>query len=207
MALDTWFLYLVAIFVVILIPGPLSLFMVSNTLRMGIVKTYPAFLGGVSASSLYLVLSATGLGALIIAQPNLFAATKLAGVAYLLYLGVQTLVASFRTPAHESQTDTLETNKRGLFQRAFFLGASNPKDMLFFMAFLPQFLSTDTSLNRQLVVIVGSWVVVDLLCKLLYGFLAKSVQPIFHEPKRLRWFDRFAGALYCTAAAVAVWIV
>ena len=83
MLLETWLLYTTAIFVVILIPGPLSLLMVSNSLNYGILRTTPAFLGGVSASVLLLTASALGLGALLMASEQLFSVLKLAGALYI----------------------------------------------------------------------------------------------------------------------------
>lgn len=102
MSIEVWFLYVVSIFVVILIPGPLSLYMVSNSINYGVIRSYPAFLGGTLASSLYLIVSATGLGAILTASENMFLILKLMGALYLVYLGVDTIRKSMADTARKS---------------------------------------------------------------------------------------------------------
>ena len=89
MNLDTWLLFSGAALVVILIPGPLSLLMISNSLNFGLRRSYPAFLGGVFASICLLSASALGLGALLLASEQLFSALKIVGALYLFYLAWQ----------------------------------------------------------------------------------------------------------------------
>lgn len=89
MTLETWLLFSGAALVVILIPGPLSLLMISNSLNYGLRRSYPAFLGGVFASICLLSASALGLGALLLASEQLFSALKIVGALYLFYLAWQ----------------------------------------------------------------------------------------------------------------------
>src|SRR5512134_336147 len=86
MNLETWLLFSSAALIVILIPGPLSLLMVSNSLNYGLRRSLPAFLGGVSASICLLSASALGLGALLLASEQLFSTLKIIGALYLFYL-------------------------------------------------------------------------------------------------------------------------
>ncbi|WOG29828.1 LysE family translocator [Endozoicomonas sp. 8E] len=209
MSIEVWFLYVVSIFVVILIPGPLSLYMVSNSINYGVIRSYPAFLGGTLASSLYLIVSATGLGAILTASENMFLILKLMGALYLVYLGVDTIRKSMADTARKSLNGcSLEfPGFNNLFKKAFLLGASNPKDIIFFMAFLPQFISRDHDLVQQILIIVMTWVVVDLVCKLLYGLLSKSVKPMLNTKKSMSLFERSTGGLYVLAGIAAVLIV
>ena len=207
MSLETWLLYVTTIFVVILIPGPLSLFMVTNSLSYGIKKTAPAFFGGICASSLYLIASATGLGALIIASESLFSMLKLLGAAYLVYLGVTTWIAAKNAQGSEIKiADEQHVNKKAMFSKAFLLGASNPKDLLFFIAFLPQFISAQAPLLNQLVVVVTTWIVVDLICKLIYGSSANLLKPVLTTAKNKMRFDKTIGGIFVAAGASAAMI-
>ncbi len=205
MSLETLILYIIAAFVVILIPGPLSLFMVANTVRHGILKSYPAFLGGTLASSLYLIISASGVGVLITTSPRLYLTLKILGAAYLVYLGIMTIrVAVKKSPANLIQVDqSIAPSFRSLFKKAFLLGASNPKDMIFFIAFLPQFISPTSNLVQQTTIIVSTWIMVDIICKLLYGLMGKSIRPFLNTPKTMSVFDTTTGSLYITAGVVA----
>lgn len=207
MLFETWLLYVTTIFVVILIPGPLSLFMVSNSLTYGIKKTAPAFIGGALASSLYLIASATGLGALLIASEGLFTILKTIGAIYLIYLGVTTWIRAKNAKGLNINVSEHRTvNKKSMFSKAFFLGASNPKDLLFFIAFLPQFISTQSPLISQLLIIVTTWVVVDLVCKLIYGNSAHLLRPLLATAKNKIRFDKTIGGLFISAGTLAVLI-
>ncbi|WP_257287730.1 LysE family translocator [Endozoicomonas sp. SESOKO2] len=209
MGFEVWVLYLVSIFLVIMIPGPLSLLMVSNSVRYGIIRSYPSFLGGTAASSLYLVVSATGLGVIITASDHLFMMLKVLGAVYLVYLGFMTIRGSInKIPESTTGFESGESPKfNNLFKKSFFLGASNPKDIIFFMAFLPQFISSEKPLLDQIVIVVVTWMLVDLVCKLLYGLLAKIIKPILRTEKSKSIFDRSTGAFYIIAGIAAVLIV
>ncbi|CAH0991278.1 Homoserine/homoserine lactone efflux protein [Sinobacterium norvegicum] len=205
MSFEVWLLYVAAIFFVILIPGPLSLFMVTNSINYGIGKTVPAFLGGVLASTTLIIASALGLGAIIVASDSVFTALKIAGALYLIYLGV----GSWRDSAAEQDseldmsTDARRATAKYMFTRAFTLGASNPKDILFFIAFLPQFIDPAQAILGQLSVIVATWFVVDFICKLLYGSTSTLIKPYLTTGKNKARFDRFTGVLFIAAGLSA----
>ncbi|WP_263262981.1 LysE family translocator [Pseudomonas sp. RIT-PI-S] len=204
MNLETWTLFAAAALVVIVIPGPLSLLMVSNSLNLGIRRSWPAFVGGVSASLCLLSASALGLGALLAASAGLFQALKVAGALYLFYLAwaswrqarQQAIPASLAAPGQQSLG--------ALFGKAFALGASNPKDILFFAAFLPQFIRADHPLGQQLLVMVATWAVLDLCCKLAYGLLARGAAGYLRSGRGQRWFNRSSAALFAGAGAAAL---
>ena len=126
MSLETWLLFSGAALVVILIPGPLSLLMISNSLNYGLRRSYPAFLGGVIASICLLSASALGLGALLLASEQLFSALKIVGALYLFYLAWQSWQQS-RQPSVGAEVPQAAPvpRFRALFGRAFVLGASS----------------------------------------------------------------------------------
>ena len=207
MQLETWLLYFTAIIIVIAIPGPLSLLMVNSTLKQGIRKSSPVILGGSLASSILLIISASGLGAIVVSSELLFNIIRYAGAAYLLYLGVQ-LIRPNKTediaPTEKANQDTQPDKKTPLFHQAFLLGISNPKDILFFIALLPQFVDPHANLPVQLSVIVVSWFVADALCKLSYGLAAKSVSGLFDDQKNQRRLDLVSAGLFIIVAIGAV---
>ena len=197
MTIETWLLFSGAALVVILIPGPLSLLMISNSLNYGLRRSYPAFLGGVFASICLLSASALGLGALLLASEQWFSALKIVGALYLFYLAWQSWQQS-RLPAqgaHVPQTPAVP-RFRALFGRAFVLGASNPKDILFFAAFLPQFLNSQQPFLPQLLTMIATWTVLDLLCKLAYGSGAHGAARYLRSGSGQSWFNRLSAALF-----------
>lgn len=205
MNLETWLLFSGAAWVVILIPGPLSLLMISNSLNYGVRQSYPAFLGGVMASICLLSASALGLGALLLASEQLFSALKLVGAAYLFYLAWQSWKQA-RQPAHGAEVPQRAATPRfrTMFGRAFALGASNPKDILFFAAFLPQFLTADQPFLPQLLIMIATWTLLDLLCKLAYGLSAHGAARYLRSGKGQSWFNRVSAGLFGGAGMMAL---
>jgi threonine/homoserine/homoserine lactone efflux protein len=205
MNLETWLLFSGTALVVILIPGPLSLLMIGNSLNYGLRRSYPAFLGGVSASICLLSASALGLGALLMASERVFDALKLVGALYLFYLAWQSFKQS-RQPARASGSSLAQTAPRfsALFGRAFLLGASNPKDILFFAALLPQFISAGQPLLAQLLVMILTWTLLDLLCKLAYGLGAHGAARYLRTGRGQSWFNRISAGLFGAAGTVSL---
>ncbi|WP_439888753.1 LysE family translocator [Pseudomonas sp. MBLB4123] len=205
MSLETWLLFASAALIVILIPGPLSLLMVSNSLNYGLSRSLPAFLGGVSASICLLSASALGLGALLLASERLFSVLKLLGALYLFYLAWQSWQQS-RQAAKPAQAEEQPVNPgfRSLFWKAFGLGASNPKDILFFAAFLPQFISADRPLLSQLLVLILTWTVLDLGCKLFYGLGAHGAARYLRTGQGQVWFNRISAGLFASAGTASL---
>ncbi|HEX8591870.1 MAG TPA: LysE family translocator [Pseudomonas sp.] len=205
MTLETWLLFSGAALVVILIPGPLSLLMISNSLNYGLLRSYPAFLGGVLASVCLLSASALGLGALLLASEQLFSALKIVGGLYLFYLAWQSWKQS-RQPATTAHVPVAQSNPRfgSLFWRAFVLGASNPKDILFFAAFLPQFLNAGQPFLSQLLIMIATWTALDLSCKLAYGLGAHGAARYLRSGKGQTWFNRISAGLFGTAGAASL---
>ncbi|MBP1125359.1 MULTISPECIES: LysE family translocator [Pseudomonas] len=205
MTLETWLLFSGAALIVILIPGPLSLLMISNSLNYGLRRSYPAFLGGVFASICLLSASALGLGALLLASEHLFNALKIVGALYLFYLAWQSWQQS-RRPAQAANVPQAPAvpRFRALFGRAFVLGASNPKDILFFAAFLPQFLSGQQPFLPQLLIMIATWTVLDLLCKLAYGLSAHAAARYLRSGNGQSWFNRVSAGLFGGAGAASL---
>lgn len=205
MTLETWLLFSGAALVVILIPGPLSLLMISNSLNYGLRRSYPAFLGGVFASICLLSASALGLGALLLASEQVFSALKVAGAIYLFYLAWQSWQQS-RLPVRAAEVPQTPAvpRFRALFGRAFVLGASNPKDILFFAAFLPQFLSSRQPFLPQLLIMIATWTLLDLLCKLIYGLGAHGAARYLRSGAGQSWFNRVSAGLFGCAGLASL---
>jgi threonine/homoserine/homoserine lactone efflux protein len=205
MSLETWLLFSSAALIVILIPGPLSLLMVSNSLNYGLRRSLPAFIGGVSASICLLSASALGLGALLLASEQLFSLLKIVGALYLFYLAWQSWQAS-RQASRPMNAEELPVNPsfRSMFWKAFGLGASNPKDILFFAAFLPQFISAERPMISQLLVMIATWAVLDLSCKLFYGLSAQGAARYLRSGKGQVWFNRISAGLFAGAGSASL---
>lgn len=212
MDLNTWVIFAITITVVIAIPGPLTLLMINSTIRDGMKKSLPIILGGSLASSILITVSALGLGAVITASATLFNIIKYLGAAYLVYLGISLWIfAKGKSKAAEAEgkqsSEIAEENElkpdSNLLFKSFMLGITNPKDIVFFVAFLPQFINTEISYTEQLLTIVVTWFCVDFLCKISYSVLAKVLAARLKIVSQTNVLDRISAVIFIAAGLAA----
>ncbi|GII80473.1 leucine efflux protein [Sphaerisporangium rufum] len=136
--------YVIGAFLIILLPGPNSLYVLSTGARRGVRAGYRAAAGVFAGDTVLMVLSAAGAASLLRSTPALFAVVKYAGAGYLAWIGlgmIRSAVASWRRPdpagATEGTPPPAET--RDPFRRAFTVSLLNPKAILFFISFFVQF--------------------------------------------------------------------
>ena len=203
MGLATWFAFFVASTVLVLIPGPTVLLVVSYALTQG-RKVAIAMAAGVALGDLTaMTASLAGLGAILIASATLFTALKWIGAAYLIYLGVRLWRSPPElpdTPAEAEQSRSV----RGIFGHAFVVTALNPKSIAFFVAFVPQFIDHNAALLPQLVIMEATFVTLGGLNALFYALAADRLRVSIRRPGVLKWMNRAgAGCLVGMGAATA----
>lgn len=199
MLLSTWLLYVAAVFVLTVTPGPSVLMCVSTAVNLGPRKALITSLGSTSAIVGLMALSALGLGALLAASETLFTALKWAGAAYLAYLGVRALLA----PASDiCVAGGAVAGGRRLFAQGFLVGLSNPKALLFFGALFPQFLNPAAPQLPQFLVLGATFVCFELGWLTVYALSAARAQRWLQQPQRARQFNRLTGAVFLLAAGL-----
>ncbi|MDI2026976.1 LysE family translocator [Saccharopolyspora sp. TS4A08] len=187
--------FLAAVTLLLLAPGPDMAFMVATGLRDGLHGTTRAALGITAGVSVYVVLTALGLGAFLAAAPSLIAALQLAGAAYLAHLAWTT----WRSAAAPVEITTATTRA---FRRGFLVNLANPKIALFFTAFLPQFLGdTEDNPTFQLLLLGTLLQTLGLLTDLAIGCAAGAVRNrLLHRTRPRTLLNRLAAATYATLA-------
>jgi homoserine/homoserine lactone efflux protein len=194
MTFETWFLFVITEAVLSITPGPAVLFVLSQGIRQGATKSVWASLGILSANAMYFVLSATSLGALIIASYDLFFLIKWAGAAYLVYLGLQCFLSKssiLKLPEGNSGS----TRSSRIWRDGFLLQGANPKALLFFSAILPQFIDPNRSIAWQVLILGVSSIVVEFFILLAYGQLAGRTISLAKNPRFEKLSNRLAGGL------------
>jgi threonine/homoserine/homoserine lactone efflux protein len=156
--------------------------------------------GGIlAANAVYFVLSATSLGAVIVASSRLFFLIKWAGAAYLVYLGVQGL----RSRTSVLALPETKSGRAGgwcILRDGFFLQGANPKALLFFAAILPQFIDPGRSVPLQVLILGLSSILVEFAILFVYGQLAGRVSAAARSPRFEVLANRLAGCLLIAAA-------
>jgi threonine/homoserine/homoserine lactone efflux protein len=191
MPFATWLAFAGASIVLLLIPGPTVLLVVSYALTQG-RKVAVAVAAGVALGDFTaMTLSLAGLGALLLASATLFTVLKWVGATYLVYLGVRLWRAPPVLP--EAAAAMPERSGRGIFGHAFLVTALNPKSIAFFVAFVPQFINHDMALLPQLIVMEATFVGLAALNALAYALAADRMRLRIRSPSVLKWMNR-AGA-------------
>jgi threonine/homoserine/homoserine lactone efflux protein len=200
-ALDTWLAYAAATAVLLVIPGPTILTVISYSLTHGRRANVALVAGVALGDSTALVLSLVGLGAVLAASAMFFTAVKWAGGLYLIYLGVRMLRGGAVDLPAEGDTPARLDGHGRVFLNTWLVTALNPKGIIFFIAFLPQFLRPGPDVAAQLWVLAVTFVVLATINAVLYAMFASSARNFLSTPRALRGFNLAGGSLL-TAAGV-----
>ena len=175
MELTNWLIYFAAVLGLTLTPGPNGLLALTHGAIYGTRKTIATIFGGSVGFATVIGLSMFGIGALLAASSQALIVLKFLGGAYLVWLGIQV----WRSPSlGEASPKVLErVSSASLFRQGALAALTNPKGILFFVAFLPQFLDPAISLLTQFVVMAATFVVIEFIYEYVVATLANKIQP------------------------------
>jgi threonine/homoserine/homoserine lactone efflux protein len=200
MPLELWFAFVAASAVLLIIPGPTILTVISYSMSHGRRANVPLVAAVALGDSTALVVSLLGLGALLATSAFWFTAVKWAGGLYLLYLGIKLLRAGITSA--DMAAPAAPASRWRLFANTYLVTALNPKGIVFFVAFLPQFLSPTADVTRQLWVLAVTFVAMASLNATLYAVFAGSARRLLSSPRAQRRFNLAGGSLL---SAAGVW--
>lgn len=203
MDLKLWLLYVAAVFVLTVTPGPSVLLCITNGIHFGARRTFASALGSITAVCLIMLVSAAGLGAVLAASEKIFAVIKWAGAAYLIYVGIKTFFSKQSSITVERTGVSAQAKPLpALYLQGFFVGASNPKALLFFSAFFPQFLNPNLPQVPQFMVLGMTFVCFECFWLMFYANFAAKVAPWLQTAGRARMFNRVSGLTFISAGAL-----
>lgn len=198
MQLEQWFAFAAAAALILAIPGPTVLLVVSYALSHG-RRVARATVAGVALGDFTaMTASLLGLGALLATSAMLFTALKWAGAAYLVYLGIKL----WRAPVHdasETEADVPATGAGRIFLHTYAVTALNPKSIVFFVAFLPQFIDPQAPLLPQFLVAEATFLALATLNAALYGLLAARARGLIGRASVRSMVNRTGGGLMVAA--------
>ena len=203
MTLQTWWLFVLMTFVVSGTPGPNMLLVLSNGARFGLRPAMATMVGCMSSLLAMMSISAAGLGALLQMFPAVFDALRLTGAAYLAYLGVKSWRAAVNDqPEDESRLIVHAVKPAALFRQGMLVAASNPKAILFAVAFLPQFINPAQAQLPQFTILLTTFAVIETSWYFVYAVSGKRLSVYLQRAKVLRAFNRVTGGAFIGFAAL-----
>ncbi len=202
MSIEIWSAFVIASTVLLIIPGPTILTVISYSMSHGHRAKLPLVLAVALGDSTALVLSLLGLGTLLAQSAFWFQVVKWCGGLYLLYLGVKLIKAGVK-PSALSLTGQ-NKSKRKLFADTYLVTALNPKGIIFFIAFLPQFITPGSAVTYQLWILAVTFVVLATLNASLYAIFAGKARQMLSAPNTRRIFNFTGGSLLSIAGLWAL---
>jgi threonine/homoserine/homoserine lactone efflux protein len=192
MSLELWLAFAAASSLLLVIPGPTILLVISYGLGQGWRAALPTAIGVALGDFTAMTLSMLGVGALLAASATLFTALKWAGAAYLVWLGIKLWRAGGRLDAEPRTSSSTAIKMAG---HAWLVTALNPKSITFFVAFLPQFLDLNGDFWTQLVIFEATFLVLAFANALGYGLVASRAGTVVRNERAIGLFNKAGGAL------------
>ena len=198
---STLSLFITAALVLVFMPGPNTLYIIARSVQQGRMAGIVSSLGVQVGSLFHIAAAALGVSALLLSSALAFSVVKYVGAAYLIYLGVKTLLT--REKVAEAETVEVKSLSRAFYQGVL-VSLLNPKTALFFFAFLPQFVDAKRGpAATQILFLGGIVVVLGALSDSIYALLSGSVGNLLRGNLRLLRAQRyFAGSVYIGLGAM-----
>ncbi|MEV7633383.1 LysE family transporter [Microbacterium sp. NPDC089318] len=206
MTWTVWLSLLAACVVISFTPGAGAINTMSNALAQGWRRSLWGVLGQQAALVVHVVIVAAGVGLLVSRSPLLFEIIRYAGAAYLVYLGIR-LIMSRPDGLDIEQAGGVREGSWSIFRRGFWVNLLNPKAIVFFLAFVPQFVRLDRDPLPQYLVLVGTVIVVDIL--VMWFFFAAAAKPFrrfTRDARGQRILNAVFGALFIAVAALLLFV-
>lgn len=202
MSIELWLAFIAASAVLLIIPGPTILTVISYSVAHGRRANVPLVAAVALGDSTALVVSLLGLGALLATSAFWFMVIKWAGGLYLLFLGIKLLRAGI-SPT-EIAAPAAPGSRLRLFANTYLVTALNPKGIVFFVAFLPQFINPRADATQQLWMLAITFVSMATLNATLYAVFAGSARKLLSSPRAQRRFNLAGGSLLSIAGVWAL---
>lgn len=204
MSIEHWLAFSAASAMLLAIPGPTVLLVISYALGHERRTVFATVAGVALGDFTAMTASMLGLGALLAASATIFTALKWVGAAYLVYLGIKLWRTPVAVAADGGTTVSPAERPFRIFAHTYLVTALNPKSIIFFVAFLPQFLDTSRSVPLQLAIFETTFLILAIANASLYALLAGMARGQIRKPKVQRIVNRTGGSLMIGAGMLAV---
>ena len=193
MSLELWLIYLTTVFIASILPGPSMILALTHGMQFGVRKAAVSSFGVIISTMIQAGISIAGLGAILLASEFLFIIIKITGAIYLTYLGIVMLLSnnSFYT---DFRQETFTPTCRKLLGQGFMVSIFNPKAVIFFTAFFPQFVSGSGSNITGYFELLATLAMAHFICSMIYAYTGKKVIGFFNRSSKL--ITKFIGFFF-----------
>ena len=202
MPIELWLGFVAATTLLVITPGPTVLTVISYSIAHGRRASFPLVAGVAAGDVASISLSILGLGALMTASAVWFNIVKWMGGGYMIYLGVMLI------RQNESSTEEVSAAQQhsagGFFRKTFIVTAFNPRGIAFFLAFLPQFVSPNANIARQLSILALTFVILATTNAAAYSLFAVTASQLLSSTRAQRFFNYSGGTMLILAAIWAL---
>lgn len=201
-------LYFLSSTVASLIPGLAVMSSFSTSMKYGFRSAFILALGTITADIIYFILSGLGLMILVSDYKTLFILIKYAGIAYLFYLAFQSFISKENTLIQNEKSEANIKMKKDhvFYMSGLFINLANPKNILFFLAILPQYIEVTQNIAIQLSWLTIASEVPAFLILLAYAFFAKKIQPLLLKQDMGKIFNIVVGVLFASTALALLFV-
>lgn len=219
MPFPLWLTLLAACLIISLTPGAGAINTMGNSLAYGLRRSIWGILGQQAALVVHIVVVAAGVGVLVASSPVLFETIRYAGAAYLVYLGIRQLLPPRKNaasaPVVDENPDAAAAgvapgpaeSRWSMFRRGLWVNLLNPKAIVFFLAFLPQFIRLDQPLLPQYLAVTITVIVVDIVVMWgVFAVAAHGMRRLTRSARGRRVLDGVFGALFIGVAGLLVFV-
>ncbi|MGE0240991.1 MAG: LysE family translocator [Parvibaculaceae bacterium] len=192
MQLETFLLFAPACFAINMAFGPNNLLSLTNAARSGIAPAVLAAAGRIVSFAVMIAISGIGLGAILAASETVFAAVKWAGALYLIWIGIRLIRT--KAPLLDNEAPAPRSSLRKLTLQELWVAAGNPKAILVFTAFFPQFVDP-SSYALSFTILGATFLVFEIFAIMVYSFIGAKLGRYIRKGRALAWFNRVSGTM------------
>jgi threonine/homoserine/homoserine lactone efflux protein len=204
MILTEWWYAAIAIFAVMATPGPAMLLGLAVATQHGVRRSLYVGGGVLAAVSLFALLSLSGIGALVLAEPGVLTALRWFGVGYLAWLGTTAFLRFRSAASSQSLSDAVRAAEKSssFFRHGFLMSMSNMNAVLFFTAIFPQFIDADAAIVPQVTLLYITFCGCWLVAFMSYATLGALIREYVRDSSATRWLHLLSGTVYFAAGGM-----
>ncbi|MBN2804607.1 MAG: LysE family translocator [Deltaproteobacteria bacterium] len=200
MSLSFILLFSLTMFVASIIPGPSMLLALTHGMQFGAKKTVASAMGNLTVTFIQASISIAGLGTILIASETVFMVIRLAGAAYLVFVGIGLIYSSKKSLMPGNFNESLKSvSFKKLYMQGALVTAGNPKAIVFFTAVFPQFIDVKIGFLSQSSILLSLGSVIAFSCYMIYAIGGQKIFSLFSTADAAKYIKRTIGGTFIGA--------